>query len=67
MGTPEFAVPSLDALVDAGFRPAAVVTVPDRPQGRGQTLQPSAKKPPPAMTCGCSSPSASTTPSFSRS
>lgn len=44
MGTPEFAVPSLDALVAAGYRPSAVVTVPDRPQGRGQTLQPSAVK-----------------------
>jgi methionyl-tRNA formyltransferase len=44
MGTPEFAVPSLEALVEAGFRPAAVVTVPDRPQGRGQKLQPSAVK-----------------------
>lgn len=44
MGTPEFAVPSLDALMAAGYRPSAVVTVPDRPQGRGQTLKPSAVK-----------------------
>jgi methionyl-tRNA formyltransferase len=44
MGTPDFAVPSLDALVEAGYRPAAVVTVPDRPKGRGQTLQASAVK-----------------------
>ena len=39
MGTPEFAVPSLEALVEAGLAPVAVVTVPDRPAGRGQTLQ----------------------------
>ena len=39
MGTPEFAVASLDALVAAGLAPAAVVTVPDRPAGRGQTLR----------------------------
>jgi len=44
MGTPEFAVPSLDALVEAGYRPAAVVTVPDRPQGRGLQAHPSAVK-----------------------
>ena len=30
MGTPEFAVPSLRALLDAGYPPVAVVTVPDR-------------------------------------
>lgn len=36
MGTPEFAVPSLDLLDDAGYRPACVVTVPDRPTGRGR-------------------------------
>lgn len=39
MGTPDFAVPSLDALVAAGYRPSAVVTVPDRRQGRGQQIQ----------------------------
>ncbi len=44
MGTPDFAVPSLDALVDAGLAPVAVVTVPDRPAGRGLKLQPSAVK-----------------------
>ena len=44
MGSPEFAVPSLDALVQAGHRPVAVVTVPDRPAGRGQTLRGSAVK-----------------------
>ncbi len=44
MGTPEFAVPSLDALVGAGMVPVAVVTVPDRARGRGQQVQPSAVK-----------------------
>lgn len=44
MGTPDFAVPSLDALVDAGLAPVAVVTVPDKPAGRGRTLRESAIK-----------------------
>ncbi|MEM1041441.1 MAG: methionyl-tRNA formyltransferase [Bacteroidota bacterium] len=44
MGTPDFAVPSLDALVEAGMPPVAVVTVPDRARGRGQQVQPSAAK-----------------------
>ncbi|MDX1439658.1 MAG: methionyl-tRNA formyltransferase, partial [Rubricoccaceae bacterium] len=44
MGTPDFAVPSLKALLEEGFRPVAVVTSPDRRSGRGQTLQPSAIK-----------------------
>src|SRR5690606_33606051 len=35
MGTPEFAVASLDAMVNAGFNIVAVVTAPDRPAGRG--------------------------------
>ncbi|MEA2624813.1 MAG: methionyl-tRNA formyltransferase [Candidatus Binatota bacterium] len=39
MGTPEFAVPSLRALLDAGHEIAAVVTQPDRPAGRGQELR----------------------------
>jgi methionyl-tRNA formyltransferase len=43
MGTPEFALPSLEALVGAGHEVVAVVTQPDRPRGRG--LAPS---PPPA-------------------
>jgi len=38
MGTPEFAVPSLEVLIRHGYRVAAVVTAPDRPQGRGQKL-----------------------------
>lgn len=36
MGTPDFAVPSLLALVDAGYEVPAVVTRPDRPKGRGR-------------------------------
>lgn len=38
MGTPEFAVPSLQHLVEAGFQVVAVVTAPDKPQGRGKKL-----------------------------
>lgn len=38
MGTPEFAVPSLDALLDAGYCVAGVFTQPDRPAGRGKKL-----------------------------
>lgn len=38
MGTPEFAVPSLRALVEGGYRVVAVVTAPDKPAGRGQKL-----------------------------
>jgi methionyl-tRNA formyltransferase len=40
-GTPEFAVPALDALHAAGHEIAAVLTQPDRPAGRGQRLTPS--------------------------
>jgi methionyl-tRNA formyltransferase len=38
MGTPEFAVPSLDALFRAGYPIAGVVTAPDKPAGRGLQL-----------------------------
>lgn len=44
MGTPEFAVPSLRALVQQGYQVVAVVTTPDRPAGRGQKLQQSEVK-----------------------
>lgn len=44
MGTPEFAVASLDALVKNGFNVVAVVTMPDKPQGRGMKLTHSAVK-----------------------
>ena len=37
MGTPDFAVPSLHALTEAGYAVAAVVTQPDKPKGRGKT------------------------------
>jgi len=43
-GTPPFALPSLDALVDAGLRPLVVYTRPDRPAGRGRALRASAVK-----------------------
>src|SRR5690606_32933749 len=39
MGTPEFVVASLEALVNAGEDVAAVLTAPDKPAGRGQKLQ----------------------------
>ena len=38
MGTPDFAVPSLQALLDAGHEVCAVYTQPDKPQGRKQIL-----------------------------
>lgn len=44
MGTPDFAVASLDALVGAGFNVVGVITVPDKPAGRGMSLQQSAVK-----------------------
>ena len=44
LGTPEFAVASLEALVENGFSVAAVVTSPDKPAGRGLKLTESAVK-----------------------
>ena len=44
MGTPEFAVASLDALVKAGCHIVGVITAPDKPGGRGLQLQQSAVK-----------------------
>ncbi len=44
MGTPDFAVTSLDALVKAGNDIAAVITAPDKPAGRGQKMSESAVK-----------------------
>lgn len=44
MGTPEFAVASLDALLQEGLNVVAVVTAPDKPAGRGMQLQQSAVK-----------------------
>ncbi len=43
-GTPEFAVPSLNILVENGYDVVAVVTAPDKPAGRGQQLTFSAVK-----------------------
>lgn len=44
MGTPEFAVPSLEILVQNKFNVVTVITAPDKPQGRGQKLMPSPVK-----------------------
>lgn len=44
MGTPEFAVASLNALLEKGYNVVGVVTAPDKPAGRGQKLQQSAVK-----------------------
>lgn len=39
MGTPDFAVDALQAIIEAGHEVAAVVTQPDKPKGRGKELQ----------------------------
>ena len=44
MGTPDFAVASLEKLVDAGCQVVAVVTAPDKPTGRGMKMHESAVK-----------------------
>ena len=44
MGTPDFAVPSLKALLEAGYDVVGVFTQPDRPRGRGKKLAPSPVK-----------------------
>ena len=44
MGTPEFAVASLDALVKAGYDIVGVITAPDKPAGRGMKMNESAVK-----------------------
>jgi len=38
-GTPDFSVPPLQRLIDAGMPPVAVLTQPDRPAGRGRKMQ----------------------------
>jgi methionyl-tRNA formyltransferase len=43
-GTPQFAVPSLRALLDAGFEVSLVVSQPDRPSGRGMQVSPTPVK-----------------------
>src|SRR5512137_1659397 len=44
LGTPDFALPSLHALIDSPYEVAAVFTQPDRPAGRGQRLHASPVK-----------------------
>lgn len=44
MGTPDFAVASLDHIIQAGIDVAAVITAPDKPAGRGKKIQSSAVK-----------------------
>ena len=39
MGTPDFAVPTLDALVQGGYNVVGVITMPDKPAGRGHKVQ----------------------------
>ena len=39
MGTPDFAVAPLEALLEAGYEVSAVVTQPDKQKGRGKALQ----------------------------
>ena len=40
MGTPEFATPAIDSLIDAGHEIAAVFSQPDKPKGRGYSMTP---------------------------
>ena len=44
MGTPEFAVPSLEALVEKGYEVVGVYTRPDKPKGRGRVTSQSPVK-----------------------
>ena len=44
MGTPDFSVGTLEAVVAAGHEVACVVTQPDKPRGRGKELQPTPVK-----------------------
>ena len=44
MGTPDFAVPTLQALIDHGENVVAVVSQPDRPKGRGRKIIPTPVK-----------------------
>ena len=56
LGTPEFAVPTLEGAVAAGHEIAAVLTQPDRPKGRGQDSPPRRSRKP---RCGWAWPSTS--------
>lgn len=44
MGTPEYAVPYLEGLIASGLKPEAVISQPDRPVGRKQTIEPTPVK-----------------------
>ena len=44
MGTPDFAVATLNAVLKANYNVVGVITAPDKPAGRGQKLQQSAVK-----------------------
>ena len=44
MGTPDFAVASLKALIEHNYEVVGVITAPDRPAGRGQAMRQSAVK-----------------------
>ena len=44
MGTPDFSVGTLEALVEAGYEITGVVTQPDKPKGRGKTMMPTPVK-----------------------
>ncbi|MBT5419841.1 MAG: methionyl-tRNA formyltransferase, partial [Candidatus Cloacimonetes bacterium] len=44
MGTPDFAVPTLNALAKTRFKPQLCITQPDRPKGRKRKLQPTPVK-----------------------
>ena len=44
MGTPEFAIPTFEGLIDSGVKIVGVFTQPDRPKGRGRKLEPSPVK-----------------------
>ena len=56
MGTPDFAVGTLEAIIEAGHEVALVVTQPDKPKGRGNVMQCSpVKECALATICRCSS------------
>ena len=44
MGTPDFSVGTLEALVEAGYEITGVVTQPDKPKGRGKQIMPTPVK-----------------------
>lgn len=57
MGTPDFAVPSLERLLRDGHEVALVVTQADKPKGRGHKLAPPPSRSAPfPMGCRCCSP-----------